>query len=244
MSKTIPKYLNISLKIISQIKNGELSPGMLIPSENEIRRRYDVSTTTARKVLQEIEMRGLALRVKGKGTFVKNTTDRHFIERKLGAIESTRLGFDANMIKEGFAPSIKYLEKQLILEDVNFETNTQEYTLQAPVFKVRRLRLSDDVVLKDETRYVSLNICEGFDKLNFEDYSSFLNIYEAHYHFHITDVKQVLQSSMMRLEDQEIFGEEAPKSLFVLKGATFIGNNIMCEVEESKYHGDKYRFVI
>lgn len=244
MSKSLPKYLNISLSIISRIKSGELAPGMLIPSENEIRRRYEVSTTTARKVLQEIEMRGLVLRIKGKGTYVKNIADHPLIERKLGALESTRLGFDANMIKEGFVPSIRYLEREVIDKDLSFETNNQLYTLGAPVLKIRRLRLSDDIVLKDETRYVSLSICKDFDKLNFEDYSSFLNIYEAHYHFQITDVKQVLLSSLMSKEDQETFAVDSVKSLFLLKGATFIGNNIICEIEESKYHGDKYRFLI
>jgi len=217
---------------------------MPIPSENEIRRSYEVSTTTARKVLQEIEMRGLALRIKGKGTYVKNIADNPLIERKLGAIESTRLGFDANMIKEGFVPSIRYLEREVIDEDLSFETNNQLFTLSAPIIKIRRLRLSDDVVLKDDTRYVSLKICKGFDKLNFDEYSSFLNIYEAYYHFKITDVKQILLSSMMSKKDQEIFEVDSEKSLFILKGATFIGNNIICEIEESKYHGDKYRFLI
>lgn len=244
MQKSLPKYLNISLQVISQIKNGELRAGMPIPSENEIRRRYGVSTTTARKVLQEIEMRGLALRIKGKGTIVKNLADHPLIERKLGALESTRLGFDANMIKEGFIPSINYLEKKVVHEDIFFETNRQKFTLLPPVLKIRRLRLSDNVVLKDETRYVSLNICKGFDQLCFEDYSSFLNIYESHYHFKISDVKQVLLSSLMSKKDCELFEEETVKSMFILKGATFIGRNILCEIEESKYHGDKYRFLI
>lgn len=219
-------------------------PGMPIPSENEIRRLYDVSTTTARKVLQEIELRGLVIRIKGKGTYVKNIADNPLIERKLGALESTRLGFDANMIKEGFIPSIKYIERKIVNEDQVFETSYQKYTLAAPIFKVRRLRLSDGIVLKDETRYVSLNICKDFDKLNFEEYSSFMDIYESCYHFKITDVKQVLLSSMMSKSDQEIFGEPKVKSQFLLKGATFIGNAILCEIEESKYHGDKYRFLV
>jgi len=63
MENPLPKYLNISLQIIARIKNRELLPGMLIPSENDIIRSYGVSNTTARKVLQEIEMRGLAVRI-------------------------------------------------------------------------------------------------------------------------------------------------------------------------------------
>ena len=110
MESPLPKYLHISLQIIARIKKGELVPGMQIPSENEIIRRYGVSNTTARKVLQEIEMRGFAVRVKGRGTFVRNVEGNHMVERTLGSLVSTRNGFESNLIKEGFVPSVQYFE--------------------------------------------------------------------------------------------------------------------------------------
>lgn len=244
MEKSLPKYLNISLQIISRIKNGELAAGMQIPSENDIIQRYGVSNTTARKVLQEIEMRGLVNRIKGRGTFVRNSANSHIVERTLGSIVTTRSGFETNMIKEGFVPSIQYLEKEIIEKNMSFNLNGHTYELKGPIFKIRRLRLSDDVVMKDDIRYIPLNICNDFDKLNFEEYSSFFNIYEEHYHFKIIDVKQILTTSLMNEEDMKIFKVDKVNSLFNLKGLTFIGNGLICEIEISKYQGDKYRFSI
>ncbi|MEN8118651.1 MAG: GntR family transcriptional regulator [Bacteroidota bacterium] len=244
MGNPLPKYLNISLQIISRIKNGELVPGMQIPSENDIIQRYGVSNTTARKVLQEIELRGFANRIKGRGTFVRNIDDSHMVERPLGSIISTRSGFETNMIREGFVPSIQCLEKEIIEEDMSFNLNGHTYELKGPIFKIRRLRLSDDIVMKDDTRYIPLNVCKDFNKLNFEKYSSFFNIYEDHYHFKITNIKQILTTSIMTKGDITIFKVDKEKSLFNLKGVTFIGNGLICEIETSKYHGDKYRFSV
>ncbi|MEN8192187.1 MAG: GntR family transcriptional regulator [Bacteroidota bacterium] len=244
MQETLPKYLQISLQIISQIKNGDLVPGMQIPSENDIIRRYGVSNTTARKVLQEIELRGLAVRVKGRGTFVRNVDTDHTVERTLGSLAATRSGFEANMIKEGFIPSIKYLDREILNEDMEFNLNGHTFTLKGPIFKIRRLRVSDDIIMKDDTRYVSLSICKDFDKINFDDYSSFFKIYEDHYHFQVTDVKQILTTCLMSDNDLDVFNVNTKKSIFNLKGVTFIRNNLICEIEESRYRGDKYRFFI
>ncbi|PID93210.1 MAG: GntR family transcriptional regulator [Bacteroidetes bacterium] len=244
MGSPLPKYYNISLQIISKIKNGELVPGMQIPSENDIIRRYGVSNTTARKVLQELELRGFAARIKGKGTFVRNIDNSHTVERTLGSMVTTRSGFETNMIQEGFVPSIEYLEKSIISDDITFNLSGRSYDLTGPIFKIRVLRLSDNIVMKDETRYIPLAVCEDFDKLHHDQYPSYLTIYEEHYHFKITNVKQYITTSIMENEDRAIFKVEEEKTLFELTGVTLIGNGLICEIETSKYRGDKYRFSV
>jgi GntR family transcriptional regulator len=81
-----PKFQTISDEVIEKIKTGELQPGDKIPSENELIKNYNVSNTTARKSLLEIENRGWAKRIKGKGTFVLNRTVGHHLIRTLGSI--------------------------------------------------------------------------------------------------------------------------------------------------------------
>ena len=93
----IPKYYKISQEIISRIQGGELLPGMKVPSENQIINRYSVSNTTARKILQEIEMAGWAIKIKGKGTYVRTKN----VERTVTRI----LGFTKNMIEAGYTPT-------------------------------------------------------------------------------------------------------------------------------------------
>ncbi|MHC4464189.1 MAG: GntR family transcriptional regulator [Planctomycetota bacterium] len=96
----IPKYYKISQEIISTIQNGELQPGMKVPSENEIISKYKVSNTTARKILHEMEAAGWAIKIKSKGTFVRTKN----VERTVTRI----LGFTKNMIEAGFTPATFY----------------------------------------------------------------------------------------------------------------------------------------
>src|SRR5690606_26929281 len=98
------KFTAISESIIEKIKNGELLPGDRVPSENELIKQYGVSNTTARKSLLEIESKGWAQRIKGKGTFVLNRTPDHHLVRTLGSIDSTRRGFHESLKAEGFDP--------------------------------------------------------------------------------------------------------------------------------------------
>ena len=97
-----------------------------------------------------------------------------------------------------------------------FNLNGHSYEMKGPIFKIRRLRLSDEIVMKDDIRYIPLNICQNFDKLDFEKYDSFFKIYEDHYHFSITDVKQILTTSMMTKKDMDVFKVEKEKPLFSL----------------------------
>jgi GntR family transcriptional regulator len=79
-----PKYLTISKEIIRRIETGELEAGDKVPSENELIKTYKISNTTARKSLLEVELKGWATRIKGKGTFVLNRSEDKHLTRVLG----------------------------------------------------------------------------------------------------------------------------------------------------------------
>src|SRR5678816_4833014 len=81
------------------IQSGTLPPGHPVPSENEHITQYQVSNTTARKALHELEKEGWVTRVKGKGTFVRDYT----VVRAINRI----FGFTKNMLEAGRKPSTK-----------------------------------------------------------------------------------------------------------------------------------------
>ena len=57
-------------------------------------------------------------------------------------------------------------------------------------------------------------------------------------------LEQILTASIMTEGDMEVFKVDKAKAMFNLKGVTHIGNGLICEIETSKYHGDKYRFIV
>jgi GntR family transcriptional regulator len=65
-----PLYHQIFLILRSQITEGKLSAGMLVPGEEELARQFSVSRITARRALAELAAEGLVTRGRGRGTHV------------------------------------------------------------------------------------------------------------------------------------------------------------------------------
>lgn len=65
-----PMYQVLKGDLELEIREGRLKPGQLVPSESALIARYQVSSTTARRCLDELEGEGLLERKRGKGTYV------------------------------------------------------------------------------------------------------------------------------------------------------------------------------
>ena len=66
----LPLYEQTMLVLQSLIKAGGLSAGDRLPSERELREKYNLSSTTVRRALLELEKAGLIYRHHGLGTFI------------------------------------------------------------------------------------------------------------------------------------------------------------------------------
>ena len=66
----LPLYIQLKQRLMEQIRLGEWKPGEKIPTEEEIQQTFDVSRTTVRQAMREIELEGKITRQPGRGTFV------------------------------------------------------------------------------------------------------------------------------------------------------------------------------
>jgi GntR family transcriptional regulator len=228
-----PKYYQFSNDIIAKIRDGSFLPGMKIPSENEIIGRYRVSNTTARKILQRIESAGLATRVKGKGTYVNS----YNIKRSANRI----LSFTRNMLESGHTPATEVLDARTIDKGYSSTINGRRYSIQGPAFKVRRLRFADDTPILLETRYISVALCPGIQERDFE--GSLYDMYH-HYGHRLTEIDQMLSTCMIGAGLKEFFDVSGPAPAFRLESVTFCEKEMVLEIEDSIYRGDKYRFAV
>ena len=237
------KYLTISKEIIHKIQSGELQAGDKVPSENELIKIYKVSNTTARKSLLEVELNGWATRIKGKGTFVLNRSEDKHLTRVLGSFHAVKESFNDNLIKEGFTPKNIILEKTIIGNGISSNINGRYYIIEGPVLKIHRLRFADEILLKDEIRYVSMNICPKINVLDLDQ--AFLKIYEDKYHLELQEVQRSLGTTILNPgESNNYFDTEIPLAVFILDGAVITVDGKIVEIEKSFYRGDKYKFSV
>jgi GntR family transcriptional regulator len=230
----LPKYYQISQEIIGMIRSGKLKPGMQIPSENEIIQQYNVSNTTARRSLQEIESAGWAARIKGKGTFVRDQN----IQRSATRI----LGFSRNMMEAGYTPSTKVLDARKVMEGHSGSINGRRYVMEGPVYKIHRLRFADEIPMMIEVRYISAKFCPDIERHDFT--GSLYEIYEKHYGLSLAEIYQTLSSVMIDAGTQGFFNVREPIGGLRVEGVTFCGKEMILEMEDSIYRGDKYRFSV
>lgn len=231
----LPLYYQISREIIEKIQTGELVPGMRVPSENEIVKKYEVSNTTARKILNEIERLGWAVKIKGKGTFVQRNT----VERSATRI----LSFTKNMIEAGYTPSTKILEMKEIPSGYSALISGRQYTIKGPVLKIHRLRYANNIPMMMEVRYISKQFCPDIEKQDFSG-SLYDNVYEKVYKLRLSEVVQELSAIMMDTGIKEFFDVTDAVPAFLIEGVTFCGTEMILEMEKSIYRGDKYKFTV
>ena len=229
-----PKYYTIARDIIEKIREGELLPGMQVPSENEIIQQYKVSNTTARKALQEIDNGGWATKIKGKGTYVRKQSVVRSVDRILS--------FTDNMLELGYTPSTRLLFKGILEEGYAASINGRKYTMKGPVYKVHRLRFADEIPMMLEVRYISMELCPGI--IDEELSGSLYEIYNQKYGLALKEVHQMLSTFMIDSGVGEFFNLQQSIPGILVDGVTFCGREIILEMEKSIYRGDRYSFAV
>ena len=140
-----PMYQQIAEDLRAQIESGTLAPGAQLPTELELRDRYDSSRNTIRDAIKRLTSQGLVETRPGQGTFVTRRIDP-FVSVLTGDPRSGGGG------DEGAA----------YLSEVSDQHRTAEKTIpkveiQAPSAEVsRRLRVppNTQVVSRHEKRYI------------------------------------------------------------------------------------------
>jgi GntR family transcriptional regulator len=243
MRKENPKYIEISQTIISKIESGELLPGDQVPSENDIINTYKISNTTARKSLLEVELQGWVKRIKGKGTFVLNRSEDKSVTRILGSFRAMKETFNGNLIKEGFTPKNVMLEKTILDNGISARVNGKTYIIDGKVLKIRRLRYADDLLLKDEIRYISMQLCPKINMFDLQQ--SLIKAYQEDYKLQLENVERMLSSTIIYPEEENnYFDNHIAIPIFILDSAITCNGKKVVEIERSLYRGDKYKFSI
>jgi len=227
-----PKYFQLSREIMGQIQRGELKPGTPVPSENDLIEKYQISNTTARRVLHELETGNWVTRIKGKGTFVRD----YAVVRSIDRI----FGFTKNMLEAGRKPATRLLGFHLRDEDHTQTINGRSFTLNGPYCEIERLRLADGIPMMRETRYLSLTLCPNIHHRNLE--GSLYEIFIRDYGIRLTEINQMLSAIVLEAPALKMFGLTNPVPAFRVEGASFCGKDVIVEMENSIYRGDMYRF--
>ena len=228
----VPLYSQLMDIIIEKIE-ASMKENDQIPSERDICEKYDVSRSTVRQAITELEREGYIYKVHGKGTFVS--------PKKLSQDLLGFYSFTEEMKKLGRKPMSKVLKFEVICacSKVSRKIRVEEGEL---VYKFTRLRIADTIPMLVETSYVPYNRFPGIIKENLEN-EALYDIFKNRFDVNITMAEETFQAVLTNEEEAKNLqiGEESPS----LKIERFTyENEAIIEYTVSIARGDKFKYKV
>ena len=129
-----PLYQWLSETLRDDISQGIYKPGDALPTEHELMRRYDLSSTTVRRAVHDLVREGWIYRKAGKGTFVK----RDKVEERLLRLTS----FAEEMQRRNIKPEFKLVCAKMLVPPAEVATAFQVPS-QQNAYLIERIQLAN-----------------------------------------------------------------------------------------------------
>ena len=135
MPRFTPYYRWLADSLRADIAQGTYQPGDLLPTEFELMRGYNLSSTTVRRAVRDLVQEGLIYRKAGKGTFVK----RSKIEENLLRLTSFAEEMQSRNIRPNFL-----LVRALPVVPPPHACQALKLPEHAQAFLIERVQLAND----------------------------------------------------------------------------------------------------
>ncbi len=156
-----PLYIQLSEILINYAQNEHLKHGDLLPSENELLTKLDVSRNTIRLAVDRLVKMDFATKIKGRGTFLK--------EKKKHAVNlDMKQGLESSMNKLGLKIENKLLEKRALKSKTHWMDHLGTIVSDKTIL-IRRLKMTSKEILGLEERILPAHVLERYSQRELEE---------------------------------------------------------------------------
>ncbi len=166
----IPLYRQLADLLLEKIRSGEYPVGSRIPSEHALAKEYRIGRPTARQATDQLVQRGILIRKRGSGTFVKSEQKEVDLFSFAGTIASFR--------DRGLSISTRILEATR-LKDIGRDPENP-FSLKTAYF-FSRLSTVEDIPVLIEDMYLNPDLFGGIDRIEMADRSLSQVVDEQYY---------------------------------------------------------------
>jgi GntR family transcriptional regulator len=230
----IPLYHQLKAYIRNQIALGAWKRGDRIPSESEIGAQFNISRTTVRQAIGELENDGLLARKHGVGTFVA----RPHIEKRVTKLS----GFTQDMQARNLEPSSSELQKQVVPAPAEVAKGLG-LPENEPVVFIKRLRLADGEPMGIDAVYFPYQKYAGLLSENLTT-NSLYELLAEKYNTHPTRSELQLRAVACSAEDARHLSIARGSPVLQFIRTTFDQNHDPFEQVLSILRGDRYVFFL
>lgn len=235
-NSNIPYYLQLIELLKGKIKAGEWKTGDQIPSEPDLCEEYGISRTVVRQALQAIELEGLIIRRKGKGTFVAEPKYNEGWFQKL-------TGFYQDMAVER---GLKVVTQVLCTEVEPASTKIAELLQLKPgtqVFCIERLRFVDQAPIVLVSTYIPYDLCHDLGKFDLGARSLY-EVLEKEFGLVISHGRRTIEAVAANEREAQYLQIEDGDPLILINSVTYLEDGTPVEYYHAIHRGDRSRFEV
>ena len=225
-----PKYYTVKRHLLEIIE--ELPPGAALPTERVLTVELETSRTTVRQALAELVGDGKLVRRQGSGTFVA--------EPKI-SWPLLMSSFTEQAAANGFVASAKLLAAERVRAD---DRIAERLGLRpgAAVFRLERLRYTDDIPMAVETSHLPAARFPGLAK-ELQQTSSLYRALKERYGVVPVTAEETIETAAASPREAELLNCDTGAPMLVLSRHSFDADGVPVEWVKSWYRGDRYTFV-
>ncbi len=228
----IPLYHQLKEILKENIESGVWKPGDRIPSENELRKQYDVSRNTVIKALEELVQEGLLRREQGRGTFVSSPKISHSL---------TGFYSFSNVLRaNGLEPKdvILVLERRIAKPSI---ARHLQLTGSQEVWVLKRLRCAGDEPIMLETSHLPQNRGPRIERADLENRSLYDYLEQKH-GILVTRAKEIFEPVLIRDYESRYLRVPEGYPALLLDRIAYDSQGRPVEFCRSIVRGDRCRF--
>lgn len=231
----IPLYVQVKDALKDVIESGAAVAGDQLPGEPELCRLFDVSRTVVRQALRDLELQGLILREKGRGTFVAEPKLREGLFQEL-------TGFYEDMAGKG-RPPVSQVMTQEIIPASNKIAGFLRLRPGAEVVHIDRLRFVDGEPLVLVATYLPAARCPGLESVDFTQRSLYEYL-ETTYGLVIARGRRVVEAVPASEYEARLLAVRKGAPLILLESVSFLADGTPIEYYHALHRGDRSRFEV
>jgi GntR family transcriptional regulator len=230
----IPLYHQLKEIFEERLASGEWAPGELIPNELDLCQQFGVSRGPVRQALDRLVQEGKLARKQGKGTRVLPPK----IETELGGFYS----FTTLIEQKGLHHSARTLAFDTV-PAAGSPARLLELPADAPVYKIRRLRLADGLPLILETLYVPAALCPGLTAADL-DAAPLYSLMSGRFGLPLARAKQFFEPALADPYEAEILGVPHGAPVLLLQNLTYTQADQPVVLSRAILRGDRVRYLV
>lgn len=227
----LPLYYQLYEIILNQINSGFFSEHDKIPSERELCNKFEISRSTVRQAINELEKDRYIYKKHGKGIYVSPKAFKQDLLKFYS--------FTDEMRKLGKIPSTEVIDFEIT--NINGElVKKMNTSLNNKLYKFTRLRLADNEPFILETSYLPVN---RFPNLNKEKLSNdvMYDIFRQQYDVVFSKAEEVLKPVNTTTHEAKMLKIKSDIPSMMIERYTYEGYNVI-EYTVSIVRGDKFEY--